>query len=285
MTAALIVVLLVLTAGIVVASTSIANLGKPVNVAPENLYFPLGGFHKATGIARSSRPNAVLWIGTADSADSSSATERWAVVKALDQFGAFTGLKAAPQACSKPEGQTTCDVATFDWVHARYVSRYISFVHKDMLDYQGRDLNALTSQEHALFKHYVEITSCGHVPVGKSEHQRVVATATMHCPESTHRFPLILIGHYVETVSADLPPTDLETFVTYPNGTQQGTGMSFKIIHDSLLQGKDPPGGTVMEAVNREANLMTALMCRQDGAKPRSVCSRPFIQRIGSHAH
>lgn len=282
---ALVVVLAVVTADIVVASTSLANLGKPANILPANAYFPLGGFQKAVSALRPNSPHTVLWIGTADGADASSATERWAVVKALDQFGTFYGLKAAPQRCTSVGGTPICDIATFDWIHARFASRFISFVHRDMLNYQGRDLNRLTPQENALFKHYVEIKACGPVPLGKTEHEKVVATATYHCPESMHRFPLILIGHYAETVSADLSSTDLETFVAGPNGTQQPTGVSFEAIHDSLLHGKDPSGGSVVEAVNREANIIAALICRQDGAKPRSVCSRSVIRSIASHAH
>jgi hypothetical protein len=49
------------------------------------------------------------------------------------------------------------------------------------------------------------------------------------------------------------------------------------------LTGKDPAGTNVVEDVNAEANIITALICHADGERSSNVCKRPTVEAILKH--
>lgn len=66
-------------------------MGKPMNTVSTRAYFPLSGFHAGAPALRNDFRPEVLFIGTLDPHDEYSAIERWPVLKALEQFGSFSG--------------------------------------------------------------------------------------------------------------------------------------------------------------------------------------------------
>lgn len=119
------------------AESDSSDLGKPTNAVPQ--FVPLGGFmHKGPNLRRYGLPQ-VPFIGT--QVDPLSAAERWAVVKALDQFGVLSGV--TPNSSLSRTDQhdqqygPTIDnqpIPTFNWAHAHYRSRYLVFEHRGLLD-------------------------------------------------------------------------------------------------------------------------------------------------------
>jgi hypothetical protein len=80
-----------------------------------------------------------------------SAAERWAVVKALGQFGTFSGLRTGESQSGQSGFQL---LPTFDLLHARYRSAYVAFDHKDLEDRGGSPLQKLSREEAKLFDLY-----------------------------------------------------------------------------------------------------------------------------------
>ncbi len=74
------------------------------------------------------------------------AGQRWAIVKALDQFGTFSHVTNS----SNDDGS----IPTFDLHNATYSSRYVSFVHRDVEDRKHNPLDTLSSEEQSLFSRY-----------------------------------------------------------------------------------------------------------------------------------
>jgi hypothetical protein len=56
--------------------------------------------------------------------------------------------------------------------------------------------------------------------------------------------------------------------------------MPFDTVRQALATGKDPQGSLLVEHVNAEANVLTALICHADGKRPGSVCNRSVIKRV-----
>lgn len=118
---------LTLTAGGARAATTatITDLGPPTNDVPN--YVPLGAFHRIRTTLRQGAMPEFLFIGT--QIDAKSAVERWAAVKALDQFGTFSGIAPSLTSPCLPKTHVSlggCGEPTFDWEHARYRSRYVA---------------------------------------------------------------------------------------------------------------------------------------------------------------
>src|SRR5450759_5343961 len=77
------------------ASGVVTDSGKPTNHLPRPPASMLDGFARKGPVLTQARKPEVLFIGTqVFGYGGVSAVERWALVKALDQFGRFTGAKA-----------------------------------------------------------------------------------------------------------------------------------------------------------------------------------------------
>ncbi len=173
------------------AASGILDLGSPTNDVPP--FLPLGGFHRVGQPARAGSRAQVLFIGT--QSDIFSAIERWPMVKALEQFGTLSGVKALTPPCPIVNTSGPCFTAypTYDWSRAHYVSRYVDFVHKDVVNLQGRPFQRLTHQEAALLRRY------GPRPYKPGKVQ--VVNMNPCSPATMRSYPVVLIGGYVETIS------------------------------------------------------------------------------------
>jgi thiol-disulfide isomerase/thioredoxin len=74
------------------------------------------------------------------------AGERWALIQALSRFGTFSGLTQIHSSES--------NIATFDFVNAKYTSKYVSFVAREIDDQNHEPLQKLDSTQQTLFDKY-----------------------------------------------------------------------------------------------------------------------------------
>jgi hypothetical protein len=267
--------LLALAGGLVSAQSagSVTDLGKPTNDRSGNPNFPLDGFHKVkTNLTANHRPE-LLFISTQH--DPRSAAERWPLVKALDRFGVLSHVDTAVTTVAPI--LSARDNPTFDLTHATYRSRYLTFVHKDVIDGHGHYLQKLTSTEHGLYVKYVQFKGpanlCNPNP---ADPERFLCSVDRGF-QTTRMFPLLLIGGYLQTTGQFILPS----MVADQTGQN---GLTFATIQTALRSDKEPfSGSTLVSAVNGEANIITALICRVDGKKPGSVCGRSVIKQLLRH--
>lgn len=298
--------LLLLAPGVAVAGSNILNLGKPVDIQSTNAYFPLSGFHRINTKLRLHGKPELLFMGAQGPSDKIS-VERWPLVKALEQFGTLSGVKAVERGCvtgrgGTMNGQMQCSSPTFDLSHARFAGKYISFVSKDLVrsvNYNAQRFQALSSTETALYNKYVrfrgrpqcfKLPSSGHVVVYPCYKFEDYVNAAINNTSDLRTFPLITIGGYLQTLSQDLSSADLSRSIalTPLPGAISSSGFNqalpFEMVRQALSTDRDPPGvNTLVEHVNAETNIMTALICHADGRKPTSVCDRPVIRAILTH--
>jgi hypothetical protein len=248
------------------AASGILNLGKPTNTVSTNPYFPLSGFHRVHQTLKLGLRAEVLVIG--ESAFATGA-ESWPVVKALQQFGTFTDLEPMDRPTYAVKiGDKTYSLQTpssVDWVKSRYRSRYVSFVHRDLLRYDSSSetfvsFQKLSAAQRALYR--------------KDARQS---------PNGQASLPLIAVGDYIQVASQIINDGDFRA----PPGAnnQPGPFLPFATIQSALETGQDPPDTKLVEDVNAEANVLVALICHADGLQPSKVCSRPAIKQILRHVH
>lgn len=229
------------------ADNSISNLGPLTSATPQ--YAPLGGFRHARGSLPRSGPARVFFIGT--QFDSFSAAARWPLVKALDQFGAWSHLSSSSANALVHTSVSVGDIPTFDFVHATYRSKYVRFVHKDTADRNGRPLQRPTTSENALFRRYL-----GNPAYGSSE------------------FTMVAIGDYV-MMDSGYAPGDLQNL--------GGNPYPFDTVRGDLRTDHQQHYVAFVSEINAEANVMTALICHADHMRPGSVCRRNVVKRILRH--
>jgi hypothetical protein len=277
-------VLVLIAVGATYAISSITNLGKPVDVQSTNQYFPLDNFRRiGQPLAQHGRAE-LLFIGTLATADGRSAAERWPVVKALEQFGTISNVRAIDRSCNVHQiGPGGCSFPTFDWSHARYRSSYVAFVHADILNAAGNTLQHLTGQELQFYNRYARVP---HSPFKHDPYDAFNTVLKSSLSANTTRgLPLVVVGRYLQTQSQVVTSGDFETFPTpQPSSNPQAyvppSVLPFATVRDSLLHASDPTLSHLVEDVNAEANIITALICHADGKKPTSVCTRPVIKSL-----
>jgi len=266
------------------AATGITYLGPPRPIQSPQTFFPLGGFQRMKGGPVTANPD-LIFLGTLLPNDNSS-VERWPVVKALDQFGTLTGVKAVDGTCGPVPrgpfaGQLACSDATFDWSNVRYTSRYLSFSHRDLLkqvDTKVTLYQRMTPTELALFQRYTK-PYCGNRS----------ASGCLFWMDITRVLPIVAIGDYVQLgvrlmshgdLAVPLPtPTNAGSITDLGEGGE--TGLTFDQLRTALIAGKEPQPFMETEVdVNAEANVITALICHADSKRPASVCGRPTIKAI-----
>jgi len=206
------------------------------------------------------------------------------VVKALDQFGTFSNVNPGTRTCSRDSiiGQDVCNDPTFNWAQARYHSRYLAFDHVDLLDQNGHAYQRPSKRALALYNRYVRDRHPQHPPNLKTD--PYAALSTILSLMGSPRFPLVAIGGYVQTSSQVIISGDFEQVLSGPQTAQGATtrysGLPFDSIRSALASGTDPKNTHLVENVNAEANIITALICHADGSKPAKVCHRPTIKQI-----
>lgn len=113
---------------------------------------PTGSFNRVgTPLYQGGKPE-LLFIGAQYCPHC--AGQRWAIVKALDQFGTFSNVTSS----SNDDGT----IPTFDLYGARYASKYVSFVHKDLEDRTHNPLQTLSPNEQAVFN---QLDPSGGIPL------------------------------------------------------------------------------------------------------------------------
>jgi hypothetical protein len=246
------------------SASGVIKLGKPTSNVPSNAYFPLSGFHRIRQTATSGLRAELLVIS--DSA-LASGPERWPIVKALEQFGTLIALQPMdrPTFTLKAGTKTFPETApsTLDWTHSQYRSRYLAFVHRDLQRYDsGQEtfvpFQTLNASERVLYREYAQKGSGGQPSL-----------------------PLIAVGNYLQTASQIINGGDFQG----PAGPQNQPGpyLAFGTIQSALASAKDPPDNTLVEDVNAEANVITALICHADNLQPKKVCGRAVIKKLLKH--
>jgi hypothetical protein len=76
--------------------------------------------------------------------DPFSAAERWAVVRALQKFGQWSGLK---QTMSAARDEPFLNLPTYDFTEATYTSAHIDFVARELKDREFKPLQKLLKPE------------------------------------------------------------------------------------------------------------------------------------------
>jgi hypothetical protein len=176
---------------------------------------------------------------------------------------------------------------TYNFRGAHYASKYVAFHPWELIDRNLHLLPTLPAQELSLFNHYVR------QPGHPSWHDTVWQTLfnpTGPITSPGHIFPLTDVGGYLETGANTMTAGDLTTDLTnVPPGTTPPAVMppipSFTTIQHSLQTGKPARyvHRTLITDANAETNVITALICHADGAKPHAVCARPVISHLQKH--
>jgi hypothetical protein len=293
------------TGGIALSATNLTDLGKPSNSAAP--FLPLGSFRHTTINPHLGKKAQLIFLGT--QIDDSSAVERWAVVKALSQFGTFSKIRPlSTHLCqvtfgpSNPTGPSPghehakldCNLslrswgigpgpmgssASFELRGSEYSSPYLAFSTAELID---RNLKTalqghLTRSQLTLFDRYIRLSgdSVWHQAVW---HSVPGLYEYLTLANRGRQLPLAAVGGYVETganvaISADLFSADHLHY------------LSFRQMQTALRAGKPADGAsdTLVPDVNAEANIITALICHADGRKPSKVCDRPVIRSMLKH--
>lgn len=249
----------------------ITCLGSLAKVQPYKLlYDPIDYFRRMPVNLESRGRVEVLSIGILY--DGATAQSTWELVKALDRFGTWSGVRFLPTACvgSPPTG---CSEPSYDLTRAHYSSKLVTFVNKDVarIDGSGKYVayQHLNHQERALYNRYSKFRGRT-LPFEKK---------TMS-PFQLARLPLLAVGRYEET----------RTWLNYTFGGYK-VGPSIpdtpaSTIQHGLIAGKDPPSAvaaTPVTDINAITNILVALICHADGKRPGSVCGLSVIKNIMRH--
>jgi hypothetical protein len=207
------------------------------------LYTPLGRYSRhGSSIPRRQGKPLVLFVSALY--DGPSAAERWALVKALSQFGSFTGLGAG-SSNQAVKGQPAVTVPTFNLLHAHYHSRYIAFDHRDVQDSNAQALQRLSPSDSKLVARFQYI-------------------------------PVLIVGNYY--LSRPMVTTDefVGTNKQAFSFDQVHGALASNYGGYNLL-------GQLISDINSETNILVALMCHADGGKPSTACSGSTVRGLLKH--
>jgi hypothetical protein len=271
--------LLWLLGGTVLGANLTLNLGRATNDMSPLDSFPLSGFHRIKQSPHRHRLPVFVFVGTLFDADLPSAKERWPVLKALEQFGAFRGVRPVERKCKPWPGvsRDLCGIPTFDWSHAAYRSSFLVFEHTDLLNAQAKYFQKFTPVEHSLFLRYAH-----HSGRTRADPENISSSVNS---ADARALPLIAVGGYLQSRSQLIATNDFEEQVQTRPGEFIGSGLSFADVHDALVNGINPAGTQLNADVNAETNIITAVICHADHDRPEKVCGRPVIKRIRMVGH
>lgn len=259
------------------ATVNPANLGPPTDAAPP--YLPLGSFQRVGAPLYQGGKVELLFISS--QADAYAAAERWPIVKALGQFGTFSGLRPTVS-----DRTRSCPgVPTYDFTHAVYRSRYITFIHRDLQGYDPRSransyqpLQKLNAEESSLLRRYGGVglsPEASSAPAGVS---KLAYRLRFMSP------PMELVGGYVlngayAAYGEMVPASSAECGGGFQ--PQSPPEPAFGQIQRALLAGyRNHADRPYVFDVDVETNVITALVCHADKGRPASVCHRRVITEI-----
>lgn len=269
-TPAVVVLAAVLAAGTALALVNLANLGAPTDDVP-GPPARLGGFYPGAPVLRQQGKVEVLVFESLW--DGGSALERWPLVKALGQFGTWTGL--APGKATEPlvpahrgaSGQVIPPwppFPTFDLSHARYSSSYVVLVDRVVQVHSQGPSRPLPSTERALLARFRRAPPAVQLMGGNGRPLPVP-------------FPVVIVGGYGERGPFE-DPGFVEAAIT---GQGPPTWQTFSSLRKQFLIGDEAPGtGWMVREFNAATNVITALICHADGNRPAVTCNRPAIRAI-----
>jgi hypothetical protein len=184
----------------------------------------------------------------------------------------------------------------------RYHSRYLAFDSRDLLRYHGAKDSLFqkpTRAEQHLFDRYARFhgqptcyTTTPQYKTYKCKGYVHTVEMTVNMSSGNRRLPLIAIGGYLQTSSQLVNQAEFSRMIplspnpSTPNVIAPSTVhvYPFGEVQKALISGHDPdPASHLVEDVNAEANIITALICHADGKHPSSVCTRPAIKSILKH--
>jgi thiol-disulfide isomerase/thioredoxin len=79
------------------------------------------------------------------------AAERWAIVRGLQKFGQWSGLK---QTISAARDEPFLNLPTYDFIEATYTSPHVEFVAREIRDREFKPLQKLLKTEEKLVREY-----------------------------------------------------------------------------------------------------------------------------------
>lgn len=169
------------------------------------------------------------------------AAQRWPMVVALSRFGTFGGLRLTTSSASDVYPNT----ATLSFYGATYTSDYLRF--------QGVETTSNVRQGQ------------GYAPLQPLTPQQHQLMSTLNAPP------------YVPKADAGSIP-----FIDYANrAVSAGASYSPQLLAgksaDQIAAALSDPASPIAQAVDGEANAITALLCRLTGAQPSQVCGSPAV--------
>lgn len=191
--------------------------------------------------------------------DISSLFDRWAEVKALSQFGTWSGLKAG--AVDVPTGiYLNVSVGrkwpTLDLSSARYRSRYVAFVHWIVQTKENGPPRRLPPTQEALLAHYGRLSESGY-------------------PQRITPWPVIIVGGLAMHGIVSDPPSDL------CGQNVCGSPRTFQWLRRFVAERRpDPEQAYWQTPLNDFANTIVTAICHANGGKPANACNRPVIRAI-----
>ncbi len=258
------------------ATLNPANLGPPTDAAPP--YLPLDSFQRVGAPLYQGGKVELLFISS--QGDAYAAAERWPIVKALGQFGSFSGLRPAFSALNR-----SCPaVPTYDFTHAVYRSRYITFIHRDLQGWDPRTraeppLQRLNPGETSLLRRY------GGVGLSPAASSAPAGASTLAYRLRYMSPPMELVGGYVLNGAypayGEMVPGPGGCYGTY---TEPAPESAFGKIQQAVLAGyRNHSNRPYVFDIDVETNVITALICHADQRRPASVCGRRVIVEIMRH--
>lgn len=228
------------------------NLGPIATDVPEQSEANFG-FQPAGPVLRSRGRVEMLVIDT--SWDVGSSFDRWAEVKALNQFGTWQGIRAST--VNVPNGKYLTFVVvpqwpTLDLSSARYSSRFVAFVHRVIQVKQDRPLEKLPATDQVLLSRF------GHL--GETAY-----------PQKISPWPVIIAGGFA-----------MHGIVSNPPESFSGSAVvTFRWLRKEISGNVDDPEQRYwLTPLNDFASTLVAVICHADGQRPASTCSRPVIRTI-----
>jgi hypothetical protein len=170
------------------------------------------------------------------------AAQRWPVVIALSRFGTFTNLSLTTSAAD----DTYPNTPTLSFHGATYTSQYIAFQGVETTtnvkkNGQYEPLDKLTDAQAQVIQKY---NAAPYVP-----------------QESAGSIPFMDFANKAVLAGATYSPELLEGHT-----------------HEQVLAAIKDPNSQLGQAVNGNANALTALICRMTGAQPAEVCNSSAVK-------
>lgn len=234
------------------ASTDISDLGKPANDTPAQ-YDRLENYGR---VLPGKRPSGRVAVTLYDTPwDVNSAAGRWGIIKALHQFGRWSDLRKTTSAQAVAEGSMTdpsWKVPTYDLSHVHYSSSYVTFRHVVMQARRYGPHTHLSPREMALLNRVYRL------PTVQSDR---------YIP-----LPAVVAGRY----GWHGPWLEAWPLAVLQVPMHLLSPRSFDDVQRDWQKGDRGPYW-VSEG-NQYVNIVTAIICHEDGGRPHSVCLRHAIR-------